>query len=98
MIQNLKMESRHLGLIPVTEQGNLKSKIKKIASRISDFLDLEKLIQISNKTSSLPKIIANIPSKKPKTTIAVALDNSFNFYYHDNLGCTKERRSKNKIF
>ena len=93
----LKMESRHLGLIPVTEQSNLKNKIKKIARKISDFLDMEKLIQISNKTSALPKIKEK-PLKKPKTTIAVALDNSFNFYYHDNLDALRREGAKIKFF
>ena len=93
----LKMESRHLGLIPVTEQSNLKNKIKKIGREISYFLDMEKLIQISNKTSALPKIKEK-PLKKPKTTIAVALDNSFNFYYHDNLDALRREGAKIKFF
>ncbi len=93
----LKMESRHLGLIPIPEQGHLKSKIKKIARKISDSLDIEKLIQISNNASSLPKIKVK-PIKKLKTTIAVALDNSFNFYYDDNLDALRREGAKIKFF
>ena len=93
----LSLDSRHLGLIPVVEQGNLKGKIKKIASTISNFLDIEKIIQLSKKTSSLPKITEK-PSKKSKTTIAVALDNSFNFYYQDNLDALRREGAKIKFF
>jgi len=38
------------------------------------------------------------PSKKQKTTIAVALDNSFNFYYHDNLDALRREGAKIKFF
>ena len=93
----LSLDSRHLGLIPVVEQGNLKGKIKKIASTISNFLDIEKIIQLSKKTFSLPKITEKL-SKKPKTTIAVALDNSFNFYYQDNLDALRREGAKIKFF
>ena len=93
----LSLDSRHLGLIPVVEQGNLKGKIKKIANTISNFLDIEKIIQLSKKTSSLPKT-KNILSKKPMSTIAVALDNSFNFYYHDNLDALRREGAKIKFF
>ena len=93
----LSLDSRHLGLIPVTEQSQLRGKITKIARKISDYLDIEKIIQISKKTPSLPKVPEKA-SKKPKTTIAVALDNSFNFYYQDNLDALRREGAKLKFF
>jgi len=94
---DLHMDSRHLGLIPVTEQKHLKAKIKKIAREISDFLDIEKIIKISKNTSPVLKIKQDVP-KKTKTTIAVALDNSFNFYYQDNLEALRREGAKIKFF
>ena len=91
------LESRHLGLIPIEEQKSLKRKIAKLASKISDFLDLNKIIGISKKSVPLPKILES-RSKKPKTTIAVALDSSFNFYYHDNLDALRREGAKIKFF
>ena len=73
------LESRHLGLIPVKEQKSLQNKIRKVSREISDSLDINKIIQISKDVSQLPKIQPK-KFKKPIITVAVALDNSFNFY------------------
>ena len=78
------LESRHLGLIPVKEQRSLQNKIRKVSREISDSLDIDKIIQICKNVSELPKVQAK-KIKKPIATVAVALDSSFNFYYHDNL-------------
>ena len=78
------LESRHLGLIPVKEQRSLQNKIRKVSREISDSLDIDKIIQICKNVSELPKVQVK-KIKKPIATVAVALDSSFNFYYHDNL-------------
>ena len=78
------LESRHLGLIPVVEQKQLQRKIKQISQQISDYLDFEKLIKICKNVEHLPKTKLQ-KFKKSNTSIAVALDSSFNFYYHDNI-------------
>jgi len=91
------MESRHLGLIPVSEQRHLQSKISNIAKTMSHFIDIDKIIQIGKKVpafGSIPK--ENKP--KQKTTIAVALDESFNFYYQDNLDALKKEGAKIEFF
>lgn len=93
----LFMDSRHLGLIPISEQDSLKRKIEKIARTISDSLNIEKIIEISKNTTQLPKINVD-RKKKPKTTIAVALDSSFNFYYQDNLTALRREGAKIKYF
>jgi cobyrinic acid a,c-diamide synthase len=92
----LNFESRHLGLVPTGEK-NLKSKIEKTSKIISDSLDIEKIIQIMKNPVSLSKK-PNMLMKAPKTTIAVALDNSFNFYYHDNLHALRREGANLKFF
>ena len=94
---NLTMESRHLGLIPVKESQAAQSKIRIIAKSISDFIDIDKIIQMGKKAPHLPKILLD---KKPKhkTTIAVALDESFNFYYQDNLDALRTEGAMIKFF
>lgn len=94
---DLIMESRHLGLIPVYEQRQIQSKISKIAKTMSDFLDMKKIIQIGNKVPSF-NTIHKEENPKQKTTIAVALDQSFNFYYQDNLDALKKEGAKIEFF
>ena len=94
---DLDLQSRHLGLIPTKEDRNLNQKIKKISKIISSSLDVQKILQIMQNPTSL-----KIPKKKfynkPKTTIAIALDNSFNFYYRDNLEALKREGANLKFF
>jgi cobyrinic acid a,c-diamide synthase len=96
-IPDLVIDSRHLGLIPVSEQRLLQSKISKIAKIMSDFIDIDKIIQIGNKVASFNSIPKEKNSKQ-KTTIAIALDESFNFYYQDNLDALKKEGAKIKFF
>ena len=80
----LNLESRHLGLIPVGEMKSLEKKIRSIAKTYSDYIDIEKIIEIGTKTSSLPKMPQEANARQ-RAKIAVAMDESFNFYYRENL-------------
>jgi len=91
------LESRHLGLIPVKEQRSLQNKIRKVSREVYDSLDIDKIIQICKNVSELPKVKAK-KIKKPIATVAVALDSSFNFYYHDNLEALRREGAKLKFF
>ena len=91
------MESRHLGLIPVKEQKSLQNKIRKISREISDGLDIDRIIKICKNVPELPKVKPK-KFKNPTTTVAVALDSSFNFYYHDNLEALRREGAKLKFF
>jgi len=91
------MESRHLGLIPVKEQKSLQNKIRKISRKISDSLDIDKILQICKNIPQLPKVQQK-KFKNPTSTVAVALDSSFNFYYHDNLEALRREGAKLKFF
>ena len=94
---SVNLESRHLGLIPVGEQKELHSKIRQISKDISDHLDFNLIEKICKKVSSLDKI-KPIKTKKSKISIAIALDNSFNFYYHDNIEALRREGAKIKFF
>ena len=91
------LESRHLGLIPVKEQKELQKKIKQVSKSIGNYLDFEKIIEICNNVNHLPKIKPQ-KFKKAKISVAVALDSSFNFYYHDNLDALRREGAKIKFF
>ncbi|HET8719859.1 MAG TPA: cobyrinate a,c-diamide synthase, partial [Candidatus Nitrosotenuis sp.] len=95
--QELSLDSRHLGLIPVVEQDNLKNKTTKIAKSISSFLDVAKIISIAKKSAPI-FMQEQEPKLKPRTTIGVALDKSFNFYYYDNFDALKREGARLEFF
>ena len=93
----IDLQSRHLGLIPTIEDTKLLQRIKNASTVIADYLDVEKIIKIVQTSSSLQSPVKKL-YKKPKTTIAVALDSSFNFYYRDNLETLKKEGAKIYFF
>ena len=94
---DLTLESRHLGLISTMHEKNLQKKIKKISRIISSSLDIEKIIEIIKNPTLLSKKSKTV-NKKSSVTIAVALDNSFNFYYQDNLKSLQRYGANLKFF
>jgi len=94
---DLQLESRHLGLIPVREKMYLDRKIKSIAKSLSGFIDVEKIIKFSKDVPNLPQI-PDTKTKKKQTRIAVALDESFNFYYQDNLDSLRKLGAEIEFF
>ena len=92
----LNLESRHLGLISTYDNKILKNKLEKISKIISESLDVDEIIKIIKNPISLSKNKQSV-TKKTKVKIAVALDNSFNFYYDDNLNALR-REGASLIF
>jgi len=93
-----KLSERHLGLInPEEEAFNMK-----MLDEIGEFLDLDKLYDLSTiKNSTTYDKINQL--KKPEKSfsnikIGVALDRSFFFYYQDNLDFFRERGVKLVFF
>ncbi|MGY5151562.1 MAG: cobyrinate a,c-diamide synthase [Candidatus Nitrosopumilus sp. bin_6a] len=93
----LEMPSRHLGLISTLENKVLKIQIQKVAKIISEYIDINKIIKIAKNSPTLIKKLKPI-HKKVETTIAVALDTSFNFYYQDNLEALRREGANLKFF
>ncbi len=93
----LNMPSRHLGLISTMESKTLKKQIEKISKTISNYLDINQIIKIIKNPVQLTKKPKSV-HKKAKTTIAVALDTSFNFYYQDNLKALHREGANLKFF
>lgn len=90
------LESRHLGLIPAVDQ-NLQYRVQDIAAAISEFLDLECILDMAHESAPLPRY-PKPRSKRPTCTIAVALDDSFNFYYPSNLESLQRAGARIKFF
>lgn len=80
------MPSRHLGLVPAIERGDLDSYFDSLAEAIEETLDMEQLLEIT-KTQSLDvsESIFDAQPQRQEVHIAIAKDAAFNFYYEENL-------------
>lgn len=80
-IDDIKIESRHLGLVQCAEIDDMEDRIEKIASVIRKNIDMKLLVNLMNGVYGMP--YENLEKKNIKT--AVALDKAFSFYYRENL-------------
>ena len=95
----LHLPSRHLGLIPAIERGDLDSYFEMLATEVEKTIDLNKLLTISE-TNSLEKVNHSIfeENLKGNVKIAVAKDAAFNFYYEENLQLLRARGAELLFF
>jgi cobyrinic acid a,c-diamide synthase len=88
----MMISMRHLGLVPAIEErrrsSDFDTRISTIRDVISEGVDIEKVLDIARQAAPLPRpenttFIKREVAHQP--IIGVALDEAFNFYYHDNL-------------
>jgi cobyrinic acid a,c-diamide synthase len=84
------LPSRHLGLITPEEYEKKSSIIKDLKFIIEDYVDISKILEIANIVPSLEKVEIEIPGNKTdavidKVKIGYFRDQSFSFYYPENL-------------
>jgi cobyrinic acid a,c-diamide synthase len=96
---DIKMEERHLGLVPALELKGAKSQmITRTASYIAECIDLNRVLSLCSITSLPDARDHDFPKSQARARIAVALDESFNFYYTDNLFALKRSGAKLVFF
>ncbi|MDO4453825.1 MAG: cobyrinate a,c-diamide synthase [Eubacteriales bacterium] len=93
-VDNLFLESRHLGLVMPQEIESLNKKLKEFAAQLEMTLDLDQLIEMAEGAEELEEIEIEIPSLKEKPVIAVARDEAFCFFYEDNLELLRKMGAK----
>jgi len=94
----IRMEERHLGLVPAPElQEARKKAILNAANSVSDQINIDKIIDLCN-SSPLPDAPMQAAKPAAKARIAVALDESFNFYYTDNLDALRRHGAELVFF
>lgn len=96
----LRMDERHLGLIPTDELDySKKSKIMKVAKKVSEEIYYDKIVSLFKlKKSKFTEIVKKSEPSISKLKIGVALDNSFNFYYNENLNSLRNLRAEITFF
>lgn len=87
----LKIQERHLGLIPSNEAQAVEVQITTLAERIAEQVDLERLQTIAN-TAATPSFTPDEQAQLPATDIriGIAKDAAFGFYYPDDLQAFRE--------
>lgn len=83
----LKLESRHLGLVQSVEVGNLNKKIDYLSEIIEKHIDLDGIIESFKEVKCFED---NYHLSKSNKRIAVAFDEAFRFYYKENLELLEE--------
>ncbi|MBN4079259.1 cobyrinate a,c-diamide synthase [Beggiatoa alba] len=87
----LKIQERHLGLIPSNEVEAVEAQIDTVAQCIAQQVNLDQLQSIAN-NAPLPDFEApqKINSPPPDIRIGIAKDAAFGFYYPDDLQAFRE--------
>ncbi|MCL5040596.1 MAG: cobyrinate a,c-diamide synthase [Firmicutes bacterium] len=93
----LRLEERHLGLIPTQEMGDFAAYLERLNREVTKNIDLDQLLQVARSAPPWNSLQQD-PGKKekvrrifpaiqvaPRCRLGVALDRSFHFYYQDNL-------------
>jgi len=83
--ERLSIVERHLGLMPSNESHVATAKIKQIGEAIAEQVDLDRLLELSQKPPlEVPSAVIPFPCKD-KMRIGIAQDRAFGFYYADDL-------------
>ena len=90
--KKIMIEERHLGLIPALELEKKKRSIHQSAKYISEQIDIDKIKSLCkpiNRTKAIQKAFPDT-----RIRVAVALDESFNFYYADNFDALRKQQAE----
>ena len=91
----LRLESRHLGLVEPEEIPDLQQKIDHAADILEVTLNLEALLMAAGGAPALQVETGNPEEREVSSvTVAVAQDEAFSFYYEDNLELLQELGAK----
>ncbi len=85
VLEDIAVESRHLGLVTPEEIKDLKQRIKRLASVMEKTVNLDKIIALAESAESLTFSVPCVPHLESPVRIGVAKDEAFCFYYQENL-------------
>lgn len=79
-----EMPSRHLGLLMGHESEGIQKSLGKLVDTIEEFINLDRLLELSQKTSKKQSEVEIFEPFGPPIRLAVARDEAFCFYYKEN--------------
>jgi cobyrinic acid a,c-diamide synthase len=80
---DLRIEERHLGLVPSNEADGVDATVARFAARVREQVDLEALLALQG--PPLGAAPAEPACQSPDLRLAIARDGAFGFYYADDL-------------
>lgn len=80
--EELRLESRHLGLTMAHEQQEWEELVRKLGNQMEQTVDCEQILRIAHKAK--PGTILETERNTHPVTIGIAEDEAFCFYYEDN--------------
>ncbi len=91
----IRVEDRHLGLVPAVERENITESIHKWGAAVRENIDLDALITMMKDANNLPKGREGLweVRNRQKVKLGVAMDEVFTFYYRDNLDALEENQA-----
>lgn len=88
---DIEIRQRHLGLIPTREEERVSDLIASIRSKIREYVDLGRIIEIARSAPPFPCFQkADRRNQKPSVRLGVAKDMAFTFYYPQNLAALRD--------
>ncbi|NWG08935.1 MAG: hydrogenobyrinic acid a,c-diamide synthase (glutamine-hydrolyzing) [Nitrososphaerales archaeon] len=99
--RDIEMQERHLGLIPQREKAHPEPFLEKLIETIEENIDIDKILYIAKSAEKLPRSRHTVyPEHEHEKNVAigVAFDESFNFYYQDNLDMLRAYGADIKFF
>lgn len=93
-MQEVSIDSRHLGLKQPGELADIDKKIELLGERTKEYLDLDRLIRVACTAPALSFEEPVLPALSRPVTLAVARDEAFSFYYRDNMELLQKMGAK----
>ncbi len=84
-VDDLVLESRHLGLVLPHEVEDLKDKLNRLADTLEKTLDIDRMIELAGTAPDMDAPAPELPMPAGKVRIGLADDEAFCFIYEDNL-------------
>ncbi|MEW6133339.1 MAG: cobyrinate a,c-diamide synthase [Pseudomonadota bacterium] len=81
----MQILERHLGLIPSNEAGEADEQIRRIAARVAEQVDLDKLLSLTRGRPKAELVMPVSSQAARRLRIGIVRDPAFGFYYEDDL-------------
>lgn len=102
VVKELKLESRHLGLVLPDEIDGLREKLHRLAQILEETLDLDGLLRLAESAGGIsgrdPELFPVAEREEERPVVAVARDEAFCFLYEDNLELLERLGARLRFF